>query len=75
MGFLVPRGHSGADLKSSRRLPDYIGFGKSESPQDRPYTAQAHTGNLELLVKDLGLRNITLVVHDWDGQIGGTLAL
>jgi cis-3-alkyl-4-acyloxetan-2-one decarboxylase len=56
-------------------VPDYMGFGKSETPQDRDYTAKAHIDNLETLVLELDLKDITLVVHDWGGQIGGGLAL
>jgi cis-3-alkyl-4-acyloxetan-2-one decarboxylase len=52
-----------------------MGFGKSETPQDREYTAKAHIDNLEKLVLDLDLKDITLVAHDWGGQIGGGLAL
>ncbi|KIX92775.1 uncharacterized protein Z520_11438 [Fonsecaea multimorphosa CBS 102226] len=56
-------------------VPDYMGFGKSETPQNVEYTARRHADNLESLVKELDLHNITLVVHDWGGQIGGALAL
>ncbi|KAH8800229.1 putative Alpha/beta hydrolase [Xylogone sp. PMI_703] len=56
-------------------VPDYMGFGKSDTPQDREYTARCHTDNIELLVKELNLQDITLVLHDWGGQIGGALAL
>lgn len=49
--------------------PDYMGFGKSGHPQDREYTATAHIDNLEALVKQLNLKDITLVVHDWGGAI------
>lgn len=45
--------------------PDYMGFGKSETPQDREYTATAHIDNLTALVDKLDLQDITLVVHDW----------
>jgi haloalkane dehalogenase len=55
--------------------PDYMGFGKSGHPQDREYTATAHIDNLEELVKRLDLKDITLVVHDWGGAIGGGLSL
>lgn len=55
--------------------PDYMGFGKSGHPQDREYTATAHIDNLEALVKQLDLKDITLVVHDWGGAIGGGLSL
>lgn len=56
-------------------VPDFMGFGKSDTPQNVEYTARKHTDNLELLVKELNLHDITLVVHDWGGQIGGALAL
>ncbi|KAL7909389.1 putative Alpha/beta hydrolase [Trichoderma velutinum] len=64
-------------LAQSNRVivPDYMGFGKSETPQHLEYTARQHTDNLEILVKELDLHDITLVVHDWGGQIGGALAL
>ncbi|KAL7920753.1 putative Alpha/beta hydrolase [Trichoderma austrokoningii] len=55
-------------------VPDFMGFGKSETPNVE-YTAKRHTDNLEILVKELNLHDITLVVHDWGGQIGGALAL
>lgn len=55
-------------------VPDFMGFGKSETP-NVGYTAKRHTDNLEILVKELDLHDITLVVHDWGGQIGGALAI
>lgn len=33
-------------------VPDYMGFGKSETP-DVEYTAKRRTGNLEILVQEL----------------------
>jgi cis-3-alkyl-4-acyloxetan-2-one decarboxylase len=56
-------------------VPDHMGFGKSETPQDREYTLKAHIDNLEALVLELDLHNITLVLHDWGGPIGAGLAL
>jgi haloalkane dehalogenase len=57
-------------------VPDHMGFGKSETPQDRTYDASEHIQNLEsLLVDTLGLTNITLVVRDWGGPIGIGFAL
>ncbi len=55
-------------------VPDHMGFGKSETPQDRRYTIEEHYQNLERLVFDLDLRDITLVVQDWGGPIGSSLA-
>lgn len=54
-------------------VPDHMGFGKSETPQDREYTLKSHVENLEALVLELDLRDITLVVQDWGGPMGGCL--
>lgn len=56
-------------------VPDHMGFGKSETPQNRDYTLKTHVDNLEAFVLDLDLHNITLVMHDWGGPIGAGLAL
>lgn len=63
-------------LKSKYRLivPDHMGFGKSETPQNRSYWLQDHIDNLERLVLALDLRNITLVMHDFGGPVGMGLA-
>ena len=50
-------------------VPDHMGFGKSETPQDRPYTLQEHTENLAALIEHLDLRDITIVGQDWGGLI------
>jgi len=59
-------------LRDSYRcvVPDHMGMGKSDKPQDYPYTLSTHIDNLEKLVDHLKLDNITLVVHDWGGAIG-----
>lgn len=51
-------------------VPDHVGSGLSDKPQDYPYTLATHIENLERLVAHLGLRDVTLVVHDWGGAIG-----
>ena len=57
-------------------VPDHMGFGKSETPQNRTYDASEHTSNLEsLLVDTLDLTDITLVLRDWGGPIGTGFAL
>jgi len=57
-------------------VPDHMGFGKSDTPQDRTYAAAEHIANLEsLLVDELNLHDITLVMHDWGGLIGTGFAL
>jgi len=50
-------------------VPDHMGFGKSETPMDKPYTLQQHTENLVALVEHLDLSDITLVGQDWGGPI------
>jgi len=55
-------------------VPDHIGCGFSDKPQDYEYTLESHIQNLIKLVKFLDLKDITLVVHDWGGAIGMGLA-
>ena len=55
--------------------PDHIGCGFSDKPQDYNYTLSTHIDNLEQLVDSLGLKDITLVMHDWGGSIGMGLAV
>ena len=50
-------------------VPDHMGFGKSETPQDRAYTLETHVDNLAALVEELDLEGITLVGQDWGGPI------
>lgn len=54
--------------------PDHIGFGLSDKPAGWGYSAEAHARNLAALVERLGLRDITLVVHDLGGPIGLSFA-
>ncbi|PVY40743.1 haloalkane dehalogenase [Pontibacter virosus] len=55
--------------------PDHLGFGLSDKPVDFAYTPEAHAHNLEQLIDQLQLKNITLVVHDFGGPIGLSYAL
>jgi cis-3-alkyl-4-acyloxetan-2-one decarboxylase len=56
-------------------VPDHMGFGKSETPRDREYTLGTHVENLEALLLGIDLRDITFVLQDWGGPIGGGFAL
>ena len=56
-------------------VPDHMGFGKSETPQDRDYSIREHSDNLEKLLLELDVHNATLVMQDWGGPIGSTFAL
>jgi len=51
-------------------VPDHMGFGKSETPQDRVYTLRSHVENLASLIEHLDLHDITFVIQDWGGPIG-----
>jgi len=50
--------------------PDHLGCGLSDKPQGWPYRLAGHIDNLERLVLELDLRDLTLGVHDWGGAIG-----
>lgn len=51
-------------------VPDHLGCGLSDKPQDAPYRLADHVDNVLRVVDELGLRDVTLVVHDWGGAIG-----
>jgi pimeloyl-ACP methyl ester carboxylesterase len=51
-------------------VPDHMGCGFSDKPQEYNYTLSQHIDNLEKLVDELQLDKITLVIHDWGGAIG-----
>jgi len=52
-------------------VPDHMGMGKSEVPREPyPYRLVHHISNLEALILELDLHNITLAVHDWGGPVG-----
>lgn len=66
-------------LTSSHRviIPDHIGMGRSDKPDDSryTYTLESRVQDLENVLDQLGITNdITLVVHDWGGMIGSTFA-
>jgi len=66
-------------LAGSHRVvvPDHIGCGLSEKPDDSryDYTLSSRVDDLEFLLDSLGLdRDLTLVMHDWGGMIGMTYA-
>jgi haloalkane dehalogenase len=52
-------------------VPDHMGFGKSETPQDRVYTLKTHVENLSTLFDALELTDITFVAQDWGGVMAG----
>jgi len=56
-------------------VPDHMGCGFSDKPQDYSYTLKTHIDNLETLLVDLDIEKFSLVVHDWGGAIGMGLAV
>ena len=51
--------------------PDFIGFGRSDKPQERSsYTYARHVDWLKSFLEALDLKDITLVCQDWGGLIG-----
>jgi len=51
-------------------VPDHIGFGMSDKPQDYGYTLEGHIDCFEKFMEKTGAKDITLVIHDWGGVIG-----
>lgn len=56
-------------------VPDHLGCGLSDKPQDFDYTLGEHVKNLRALLDGLKLRKVHLIVHDWGGPIGLGAAL
>ena len=58
-------------LTSSARCiaPDLIGMGKSDKP-DIEYRFVDHSKYVEGFIDKMGLKNITLVIHDWGSALG-----
>lgn len=56
--------------------PDHLGFGLSDKPQsERLYSLANHVDRLREFTGRLGLKDIILVVQDWGGPIGLSLAV
>ena len=51
-------------------VPDHIGCGLSDKPQDYSYTLERRIEDVERLIEHLGITQLSLVVHDWGGAIG-----
>lgn len=51
-------------------VPDHIGCGLSDKPQDYNYTLKQRIEDVEGLIDFLGIKQFSLVVHDWGGAIG-----
>ena len=55
--------------------PDHLGCGLSDKPQEWSYRLADHIDNLVAFIRELDLRDITLLAHDWGGAIGLGAAL
>lgn len=65
-------------VQAGRRVivPDMIGFGLSEKPtREQAHTLDGHAANLTALMRQLDLRRIALVCHDWGGPTGLSFAM
>lgn len=52
-------------------VPDHIGCGLSDKPQNWDYQLKQHIDNVQELIDDkLQLQELDLVLHDWGGGIG-----
>lgn len=51
-------------------VPDHMGCGMSDKPQNYEYSLETHILNTYNLIKFLDLKKIILIVHDWGGAIG-----
>ncbi len=51
-------------------VPDHIGCGLSDKPQNYPYKIEDHIQNLSALMEFLEIKEYFMVVHDWGGPIG-----
>jgi pimeloyl-ACP methyl ester carboxylesterase len=54
---------------------DNLGFGLSDRPPGSWYLPENQAANLKTLIERLGLRDITLVLHDFGGPFGLSYAL
>ncbi|MBI2515522.1 MAG: alpha/beta fold hydrolase [Opitutae bacterium] len=51
-------------------VPDHLGCGLSDKPQQWSYRLADHIANLRALLDSLQLKRVHLIVHDWGGPIG-----
>ncbi|MFP7725794.1 alpha/beta fold hydrolase [Lysobacter sp. D1-1-M9] len=78
-GLSGPASAEGGSGKGYRCIvPDHVGMGLSDKPDDAAYTytLQSRIEDLDRLLEQLGIgEDITLAVHDWGGMIGFGWAL
>ena len=74
-GYIYRKFNPALSKKNRVIVPDHMGFGKSETPQDKEYTLKTHVENLSNLIEFLDLKNITFVGQDWGGPIIGAYSI
>ncbi|HVJ38672.1 MAG TPA: alpha/beta fold hydrolase [Stenotrophomonas sp.] len=77
-GLSAPAAGSPASKQYRCIVPDHIGMGLSDKPDDSRYnyTLQSRVDDVAALLDHLGIRGpVTLAVHDWGGMIGFGWAL
>ena len=65
------------DLRRDHRVIaiDQIGFGLSDKPRNFDYRIETHADHLERFTRELGLKDITLVMHGRGAAIGMAVAI
>ena len=51
-------------------VPDHIGCGLSDKPQDYNYKLERRIQDIQHLLEHLNIERFNLIVHDWGGAIG-----
>lgn len=70
-GFLYRRFVESLAAEFRVIVPDHVGFGRSDKPQDPGYySLRRHVENLSSLLAKLDPDRVVLVLHDWGGPIG-----
>ena len=56
--------------------PDFLGFGRSDKPEEEAfYTFEMHRNLLLHVIEKLDLKNLALAVQDWGGLLGLTVPM
>lgn len=70
-GFLYRRFVERLATRYRVLVPDHVGFGRSDKPEDRAYyTLARHVENLTRLMDEADASSVVPVIQDWGGPIG-----
>lgn len=56
-------------------VPDHMGCGLSDKPQDYHYSLERRIQDIQQLLKHINIERFNLIVHDWGGAIGMGVAV